>query len=216
VDSWFSYVSLAIRLHLRSIRNGQFLLRPAKHHSVLELFALPIPEASRGMLITTLKGSPFAEEIASIMVAGHSFGMPVSKGPTQPPGSALRPLSGAFPSTEATPAQVRLPTDLPGSLKYLDNAQLERLQEAVAVEISRRNQGASLNETGSPKTTGTSSQPSMRRNKTNSPEDIPLAKANLVRASFKAGLKPAAIARNFRLPQSWVNRIVSGTEKPKR
>jgi hypothetical protein len=56
----------------------------------------------------------------------------------------------------------------------------------------------------------------MRRNKTNSPEDIPLAKANLVRASFKAGLKPAAIARNFRLPQSWVNRIVSGTEKPKR
>ena len=88
-------------------------------------------------------------------------------------------------------------------------------QEAVAFEINRRNQGASLTETALPKTTGTSSQPSMLGNKTNSPEDIPLAKANLIRASFMAGLKPATIARNLRLPQSWVNRILSGTEKPK-
>ena len=148
--------------------------------------------------------------------SGASFGMPVSKGPAQPPGSALRPLSGVFSSSESMPlAPVRLPSDLPGSLKYLDDAQLERLQEAVAFEINRRNQGASLTETALPKTTGTSSQPSMLGNKTNSPEDIPLAKANLIRASFMAGLKPATIARNLRLPQSWVNRILSGTEKPK-
>ena len=138
--------------------------------------------------------------------------MPVSKGPAPPPGSALRPLSGAFSSPESMPpAPVRLPSDLPGSLKYLDDAQLEKLQEAVAFEINRRSQGASL-----PKATGTSSQPSMLGNKTNSPDDIPLAKANLIRASLKAGLKPATIARSFRLPQSWVNRILIGTEKPKR
>jgi hypothetical protein len=142
--------------------------------------------------------------------------MPETKGRPRPPRSALKPLSGPFPSIEATlPARVTLPSDLSGSLKYLEDAQLKRLQDAVALEINRRNQGASLNETGLPQTTGTSSQSSRLGNKTNSPEDIPLAKANLVRASFKAGLKPAAIARNFRIPQSWVNGILSGAEKPK-
>jgi hypothetical protein len=135
------------------------------------------------------------------------------KGRTRPPGSALKARSVAFPSTEATlPAPVTLPSDLSGSLKYLEDAQLTRLQDAVVLEINNRKQGASLQETGLPQTAGASSQPSP----TNIPEDIPLAKANLVRASFKAGLKPAAIARNFRIPQSWVNHILSGAEKPKR
>ena len=35
------------------------------------------------------------------------------------------------------PARVTLPSDLPGSLKYLDDAQLQRLSKAVAVEINR-------------------------------------------------------------------------------
>jgi len=126
----------------------------------------------------------------------------------------LKPLSAA--TEPALPARVTLPTDLSGSLKYLDDAQLKRLQDAVALEINRRKQGASLQEAGLPQTAGTSSQPATLGNESNTPQDIPLAKANLIRASFKAGLKPAAIARNFRIPQSWVNRILSGAEKPKR
>jgi hypothetical protein len=136
--------------------------------------------------------------------------MPEAKGRTRPPEIAL-PITEARP-----PARVTLPSDLSGSLKHLDDGQLKRLQDAVALEINRRNRGASLNETGLPQTTRTPSQPSTRTDKASSPEDIPLAKANLVRASFKAGLKPAAIARNFRIPQSSVNRILSGAEKPKR
>jgi hypothetical protein len=31
--------------------------------------------------------------------------------------------------------------------------------------------------------------------------------ANLIRASFRAGVKPAAIARTFRISQSFVNRF---------
>lgn len=143
--------------------------------------------------------------------------MPEAKGRTRPPQSALKPLPGALPTVEAMlPARVTLPTDLSGSLKHLDDGQLKILLDAVALEIDRRNRRASLNDTGVPQTTRTPSQPSTRADKASSPEDIPLAKANLVRASFKAGLKPAAIARNFRIPQSWVNRILSGAEKPKR
>jgi hypothetical protein len=51
-------------------------------------------------------------------------------------------------STDApSPARVTLPADLSGSLKYLDDAQLQMLLEAVTVEINRRNQAA-----GSPET----------------------------------------------------------------
>ena len=52
-----------------------------------------------------------------------------------------RVISGsASAGTDApAPARVTLPSDLPGSLKYLDDAQLQRLSKAVAVEINRRN-----------------------------------------------------------------------------
>ena len=69
----------------------------------------------------------------------------------------MKPLSAA--TEPALPARVTLPTDLSGSLKYLDDAQLKRLQDAVALEINRRKQGASLQEAGLPQTAGTSSQP---------------------------------------------------------
>jgi hypothetical protein len=140
--------------------------------------------------------------------------MPETTGRTRPPGPTLKPLSAA--PEAALPARVTLPTDLSGSLKYLEDAQLKRLQDAVALEINRRKQGASLQQTGLPQAAGTSSQSATLGNESNTPQDIPLAKANLIRASFKAGLKPAAIARNFRIPQSWVNRILSGAQKPKR
>jgi len=55
--------------------------------------------------------------------------------------TVVKPSSRA-PSVSSTdapyPARVTLPSDLPGSLKYLDDAQLQRLLEAVAAEINRR------------------------------------------------------------------------------
>jgi DNA invertase Pin-like site-specific DNA recombinase len=54
------------------------------------------------------------------------------------------------------------------------------------------------------------------RNKTASGfDEIPEGKANLIRASFKAGVKPAAIARTFRISRSLVNRVLSAVEKRK-
>jgi hypothetical protein len=54
------------------------------------------------------------------------------------------------------------------------------------------------------------------RKETNAVEDVPEGKANLIRAAFNAGLRPAAIARTFQVSQSLVNRVISATAKPKR
>lgn len=113
-------------------------------------------------------------------------------------------------------ARVTLPSDLSGSLKYLDDTQLQRLLEAVTVEIGRRNQSAAKAEVVSAQTIETASQSPASRNKIGRVAEIPAAKENLIRASFRAGLKPPAIARMLRIPQPVVNRVLSSTEKPKR
>jgi hypothetical protein len=116
-------------------------------------------------------------------------------------------------------ARVTLPSDLSGSLKHLDDAQLQRLCEAVAVEINRRNQAAPNNEATGARPTGASLQgksAAFTNNKIRGIDEIPEGKANLIRASFRVGVKPAAIARTFRISQSLVNRVLSGAEKPKR
>lgn len=131
------------------------------------------------------------------------------KGSHQP--SALKPSSGTsrVPTVSSASAGVTLPSDLSGSLKYLDDAQLRRLLEAVNVEVNRRNQIVSRSDKD--KSQATRTLPT----KTSNVDQIPEGKANLIRASFAAGLKPAAIARTFRISQSLVNRIIGSTEKPK-
>jgi DNA-directed RNA polymerase specialized sigma subunit len=119
----------------------------------------------------------------------------------------------------APPARVTLPSDLSGSLTYLDDAQLQRLLEAVNVEIDRRNQSTPKNEiatTAAPGATSQSQTAAFRDKKVREIEQIPEGRANLIRASFKAGVKPAAIARTFRISQSLVSRVLSSAEPPKR
>jgi hypothetical protein len=139
----------------------------------------------------------------------------------QPQGSspAQKPSSPA-PSVAdvSSPARVTLPNDLSGSLKYLDEAQLRTLLEAVTVEIDRRNQATSNHKPALAAAPVVSAQDHLvtSRHKQSGVQEIPEGKANLIRASFKAGFKPAAIARTFRVSQSLVNRILSSIEKPKR
>ena len=141
------------------------------------------------------------------------FSMGQREGSAQPSTALKRPsgTSGVPSTASPTSAAVTLPSDLAASLQYLDNAQLQRL-EAVSFKINSRDQGTSQKETvaatPSPRSTA------LRNQRITGIEEIPQAKANLIRASFQAGLKPAAIARTFRVPQPLVNRILA--EKPKR
>ena len=115
-----------------------------------------------------------------------------------------------------TPAPVTLPSDLSGSLRYLDDAQIQRLFEAVTAEINRRERSGSQDKPVVAKAIGTSPQSAAVRNKTREVEEIPEAKENLIRASFQAGMKPASIARTLRIPQAVVNRVLGTTVKPNR
>lgn len=135
--------------------------------------------------------------------------------------SVLGPSSGASSTSSIgapSPARVTLPSDLSGSLKYLDDAQLDRLLEAVTVEINRRNQGGPKNKTAAAAPTRVSSQgqsATIRNNKIKGIEEIPEGTANLIRASFRAGVKAGDIARAFRISRSVVSRVLSSPEKPK-
>ena len=138
---------------------------------------------------------------------------------TQDSSPAQKPSSPAPSASDVpSPARVTLPNDLSGSLKYLDEAQLRTLLEAVTVEIDRRDQATSNHKSALAAAPEVSAQDHLvtPRNKQSGVQEIPEGKANLIRASFKAGFKPAAIARTFRVSQSLVNRILSSIEKPKR
>ena len=134
--------------------------------------------------------------------------------------SALEPSSRSARSSIGAPppARITLPSNLSGSLKYLDDAQLYRLLEAVTVEINRRNQGGPKSETAAAAPTRASSpgqSASIRNDKIGGIEQIPEGTANLIRASFRAGVKAAEIARTFRISRSAVSRILSSPGKPK-
>ena len=96
--------------------------------------------------------------------------------------------------TSGTTRRIRLPGDLARSLEYLDDAELRKWQDAVNNEIERRS----------------------RKNVTKKPVRpadkeavrIPEGQVNLIRASFKAGLKPGAIARSLGVSLSLVRRVL--------
>jgi hypothetical protein len=112
-----------------------------------------------------------------------------------------------------------LPTALPRSLRYLDDIQLRRLLEAITVEINRRNQEDAKNKGAIAPVAGTSGKGasvSVSVKTTRAIDEIPEGKANLIRASFRAGIKPVAIARTFRISQSLVNRVLNSIEDSER
>ena len=109
-------------------------------------------------------------------------------------------------------APVALPSDLAAALRYLEERELQRLQAAVEAEIGRRKRGTSTGKTNKP------SVPTASRSGSSSIEaakiaEIPEGKANLVRASFDAGMKPPTIARTFGVSVSLVNRIIRSSTK---
>jgi len=113
-----------------------------------------------------------------------------------------------------TPARplITLPTDLAASLRHVEDSELQRLQAAVETEIARRKRGGSAGGTDEGSAPSASRQVSSPVEATQVVE-IPEGKANLIRASFNAGLKPVTIARTFGVSVSLVNRIIRSTKK---
>jgi hypothetical protein len=113
-----------------------------------------------------------------------------------------------------------LPRDLSNALKQLDDGELERLFAATRHELQRR--GSSLTSTAgirptthmgteqraSDQSTATEESPERRQ-----PEEPNVAltqgQVNAVRATFKAGITPSRIARQFGISQSDVRKVLA-------
>jgi DNA-binding NarL/FixJ family response regulator len=119
---------------------------------------------------------------------------------TKAPGPVSRSEVGSH--NQASQPRHFLPKDLAGALKRLDDAEIDALLSAVTAEAERRNR---LPSSSTKKTIAPPRQPPP------GPASGSLTKGrlNAVRAAFKAGVKPSAIARQFGISQSDVKEALA-------
>ena len=122
--------------------------------------------------------------------SGRSGDEPAKYGVDRSAGNVSDALAGGN-----RPGSLALPADLGRSLRYLDDAQLDRLLEAAGAEARRR--GRLDGKTAGGGTRG-------------KPAPVTPGQERLILAAFEAGLKPAAIAREFRLSRAQVDGVVAG------
>ena len=94
-----------------------------------------------------------------------------------------------------------LPADLERALRHLDDAQLDRFRDAVAAEARRRGRPDGK----------TSERRTRRRLALVTP-----GQERLVLAAFESGVKPAVIAREFRLSRDQVESVIAAVKPGRR
>ena len=116
------------------------------------------------------------------------------------------------------PVRVMLPSNLPEALKHLEDAQLQTLLRDVTAEIDRRGMPEPVKavDPAEPTEKASRRKTSAGPRQASAEAEVPEGKANMIRASFKAGMKPTAIARSLRISRLHVNRVLGAPEKPKR
>ena len=112
--------------------------------------------------------------------------------------------------------RITLPKNLSETLKRLEDAELEILLREVTAEVERRGVMKPVNTVATPHTVPAAKFQARQSKSSGVPADLPAGKANLIKASHSAGMKPAAIARVFRLSQSVVNRVLGMPAKSKK
>jgi predicted DNA-binding protein (UPF0251 family) len=106
-----------------------------------------------------------------------------------------------------------LPRDLSNALKQLDDGELDRLFAATRHELQRRGRLLTSTPVIRPTThMGTEESPKRRQ-----PEEPNVAltqgQVNAVRATFKAGITPSRIARQFGISQSDVRKVLASESR---
>lgn len=120
---------------------------------------------------------------------------------------------------EQAPAEgtrgLALPADLDRALRYLDDAELNRLQQAVSAEARRRGQPAEgdapESEREDRKTASGATRPAPARKR--QPVPVTPGQERLIRAAWEAGLGPAAIAREFRVSRAQVEHVIAAARR---
>jgi hypothetical protein len=130
---------------------------------------------------------------------------PTAKAP-EPEHPAIPQRKGE-PDSAALQPRHFLPKDLARALKPLDNAEIDALLAAVTAEAERRGRLPSSPTKEKP-TTDAKPQPSQTVVKDGTGL-LATGKLNAVRAAFKAGVKPSAIARQFGVSQSEIRKALA-------
>jgi hypothetical protein len=123
------------------------------------------------------------------------------------------PEPEAVPEGEAdqrSPPRHFLPNDLAGSLKRLDDAEIDSLLAAVTQEAKHRNRLPS-NPTREKVLAG-ATRLSRQVPAQDGASSLTKGQLNAVRAAFKAGVKPSTIARQFRISQSVVRKALASEQ----
>ena len=112
--------------------------------------------------------------------------------------------------------RVTLPKNLSETLRGLEDAELVTLLREVTTEAERRGVMKPVNTVATPKTASARKYQAPQSKSSGVSAELPAGKANLIKASHSTGMKPAAIARMFRLSQSVVNRVLDVPAKSKK
>ena len=125
-------------------------------------------------------------------------------------GPSAVPKSKAGPDSRASRQRHFLPEDLAGALKRLDDVEIDALLAAVTIEAERRGRRPP-----SPAKEKPMVKPQRRQEVAeDGAGSLTTGKLNAVRAAFKAGVKPPAIARQFGISQSDVKTaLAQGTRR---
>ena len=108
-----------------------------------------------------------------------------------------------------------LPSDLAGSLRHLDDGQLNRLLRAVTEEARRRGRPTEDEHTPPPRSGSGPLSPGGGKTKAR-PLPIPPGQAKVIRAALEAGVKPATIARQFRISRAQVEQLLGKPTRGRR
>ena len=121
-------------------------------------------------------------------------------------GPSAVPKDKAGPDSLASQQRHFLPEDLAGALERLDDVEIDALLAAVTAEAERRGRRpprrAKEKAVPDPK-------PQQRQEAEDGAGSLTTGKLNAVRAAFKAGVKPSAIARQFGISQSDVRKALA-------
>ena len=128
---------------------------------------------------------------------------PTAKAPEHP----AVPQGKAEPDNSASQPRHFLPKDLAGALKRLNNAEIDALLAAVTTEAERRGRLPTSPAKEKP-TADAKPQPRQARAEDGA-GSLTTGKLNAVRAAFKAGVRPSAIARQFGISQSDVRKALA-------
>ena len=122
------------------------------------------------------------------------------------------PKGKAGPDNLASQQRHFLPKNLAGALKRLDDVEIDALLEAVTVEAERRGRRPPSPAKEKPVA---DAKPQRRQEAAEGGAgSLTTGKLNAVRAAFKAGVKPSAIARQFGISQSDVRKaLAQGTRR---